>query len=482
MTEPERPSRPSPTDEVPETRAPVIPEEPSKEALSQAPRRASKPGPQGTVRMSASDIPANRKTASGTIITGPSGRSTATSLGPARKSRLDTIRHTLMSVLPPIPKSFSGAPILALSGVGFVLLIAFVFLAATNRLPASIKSFSWGKTAPTEEAFIPPPVPADAEIVDDLVGPSAEPGRANVGRGVLSIPKTFTAMKDGGFDFVIHFNGNTELAVESYEVSLLDAVVMVVNLGNGSGVYEDFYQNPDNLERVLQRVPEIMKKRGLENAHIKRLALVGWSAGYGAIVKILEHKQHADLVDAVILLDGLHTSYKPGTTIPEASNIQGVIDFAERAKTGEKLLVITHSNIQPIGYLGVHETVDFLLTQVNVERHEAHAQTTLPNLVAAKGVLPKDELRALELKTEARQGSLIVRGFGGDQAAHHISHLLQMSEIALPELAKRWAPPPSPEASATVDVTVASAAPSAAASASAAPVASASAQGSASAP
>ena len=476
MTESERPSGPSPTDEGEETRDPVIPVEPSKEELAKAPRKREKGGPQGTVRMMAGDIPANRKSKDSSLISATMGRSTSTSAGPPRKSRIDTIRHTLMSVLPPIPKSFSSGPILALSGIGFLLLIAFVILAATNRLPDGIKRFSWGHEAPTEEAFVPPPVPPDAELVDDLVGPSAEPGRANVGRGVLSIPKTFTAMKDGGFDFVIHFNGNTELAVESYEVSLLDAVVMVVNLGNGSGVYENFYQNPDNLQRVLDRVPEIMKKRGLPNAHIKRLALVGWSAGYGAIVKILEHPQHADLVDAVILLDGLHTSYKPGTTIPEAANIMGVIKFAERAKAGEKLLVITHSNIEPIGYLGVHETTDFLLSQVGVERHDASAQTTLPNLAAAKGVLPKDELRALVLTSEARSGGLIVRGFGGNQAAHHISHLLQMSETALPELAKRWAPQDAAEPLATVEVS------SEPAPADSAPADSASAQGSASAP
>ncbi len=437
----------------------MMPSEPTKVELERAAFKSRRSGPGGTVRMAAKDVPANR---SGTIRmsasdvpanrTGPrdaGGRETSTSLTPQRKSRIDTIRQTLLSILPPIPKSIAGLPVMALVGVALFAIGSFVFLAATGRLPDGMKRFNWARAAPTTEEFIPPPVPPNAEVVDDLVGPSAEPGRAHVGRGVLSIPKTFTAMKDGGFDFVIHFNGNTELAVESYEVALLDTVVLVVNLGNGSGVYEDRFQNPDNLETILRRVPEIMRSRGLENAHIRRLALVGWSAGYGAIVKILEHPKHAELVDAVILLDGLHTSFRLGTTQVDGGNIAGVTRFAERAKAGEKLLVITHSNIQPGGYLGVKETTDYLLSQVGVERHEASATTTLPGLVAAKGVLPKDELRALELRTEARVGSLVVRGFGGDQAAHHVSHLLQMSEIALPELAKRWAPPADPAEAAS---------------------------------
>ena len=257
---------------------------------------------------------------------------------------------------------------------------------------------------------------------------------------MLQIPKTFTAMEDGGFDMVVHFNGNTELVLESYEVALLDTVVLVVNLGSGSGIYEEQYTNPEALNRILDKVPKVLESRGLKDAHIRRVALSAWSAGYGAVVKSLSHPAHAERVDAVILLDGLHSSYKPGTTEVEGLLIEPVLRFAERAKTGEKLLVITHSNIKPEGYLGVRETVDYLLGRMSLERHEAKATSSIPRLRAAKGVLPEDDLRPLELRTEVREGSFIVRGFGGDQPAHHISHLMQMSVLALPELAKRWEP------------------------------------------
>jgi hypothetical protein len=325
-------------------------------------------------------------------------------------------------------------------GLGATVLVV---LALAGRLPEGIARRLPFVDRGGEEALVPPPLPENAELADDLVGPpSAEPGRTNVGRGVLSIPKTFTATGDGSFDLVIHFHGNTELALASYEVALLDAVVLVVNLGNGSGVYEDHYANPESLERVFERVPKIVQARGLENARIRHVALVGWSAGYGAIIKALGHRPHFDRVDAIVLLDGLHTSYLPGTDQVDGAPITNVERFMEQAKRGEKLAVLTHSNIRPSGYLGVRETADFLLGRLGVERHEASAQTTLPQFRAAVGVLPRDELRALELRSEARMGSLVVRGFGGDSAAHHISHLLQMSEIALPELAKWWAPKP----------------------------------------
>ncbi|MBL8744444.1 MAG: hypothetical protein JNK04_25225 [Myxococcales bacterium] len=374
------------------------------------------------------------------------GRSTASSVtGGQRKSRLSIVRETLLSALPPIPKSIAalGGPLVAIILVVGIALSAVVFLAAIGRLPEGIaRRLPFTEPKPREGDVPAPPskVIVIEDELDEVMPPSAKPGRTSVGRAVLQIPKTFTAMEDGGFDMVVHFNGNTELVLESYEVALLDTVVLVVNLGSGSGIYEEQYTNPEALNRILDKVPKVLESRGLKDAHIRRVALSAWSAGYGAVVKSLSHPAHAERVDAVILLDGLHSSYKPGTTEVEGLLIEPVLRFAERAKTGEKLLVITHSNIKPEGYLGVRETVDYLLGRMSLERHEAKATSSIPRLRAAKGVLPEDDLRPLELRTEVREGSFIVRGFGGDQPAHHISHLMQMSVLALPELAKRWEP------------------------------------------
>jgi len=376
---------------------------------------------------------------------GGPGRSTASSLTGQRKSRLSVVRDTILSALPPIPKSLAalGGPIIVIVLVLGIAVAAVAFLAATGRLPEGITRrlpFTEQKQAPGDVPAPPSKVIIIEDEIDDIMPPSAKPGRTSVGRAVLQIPKTFTAMDDGGFDLVVHFNGNTDLVLESYEVALLDTVVLVVNLGSGSGVYEENYTNPAALQRVFDKVPKVLEARGLKNAHLRRVALSAWSAGYGAVVKSLSHPAHAERVDAVILLDGLHSSYKPGTAEVEGLLIEPVLRFAERAKKGERLLVITHSNIKPEGYLGVRETVDYMLGKLSLERHEASSSSSIPRLRAAKGVLPEGDLRPLELRTEVRVGGLIIRGFGGDQPAHHISHLMQMSVLALPELAKRWAP------------------------------------------
>ncbi len=389
--------------------------------------------------MWADDVPAARRS--------PTVR-TSTSFAPGRKSRvsivresLSALRESLLSRLPPLPKSLAAmtAPVAALVVIGVVGVTLVVWMAFTGRLPGVAGGMLGGDPPKTAE-LTPPPLSDRVELDDEeLAGPSAKPGRANVGRGVLAIPPTFRAKEDGAFDLVVHFHGNTELAVESYEVALLDTVVLVINMGNGSGIYEERFGNPDSLSRILERVPQILERRGLKGAAVRRVALAAWSAGYGAVIRTLEHRPHAERVDAVLLLDGLHTSYKEGTREVEAASLASTEAFARRAMAGEKLLVITHSNIEPVGYLGVRETVDFLLGRLDLERSAVSMKTEIPALQAAKGVLPKDDLRPLELRSEVRSGSLVVRGFGGDQAAHHISHLMQMSQLALPELAKRWA-------------------------------------------
>lgn len=374
-------------------------------------------GPSNTIRMSAARL----------------------SIDGGRKTRLSVLRESILSRLPSIPISriAQSGPlsILALVLLGAVAVVVVMW--STGRMPAGLASVLHLQQK-NANAITPPPLPSIEVAVDENPFPELRRGRAPMSGGVLYIPSSFTARADGAFDLVIHFHGNTELVTESYETSQLDAVVAVLNLGTGSGRYEERFENPAALAEVLARTTDSLAERGLPHPKLRRLALVGWSAGYGAVVRILEHPDDADRVDAVLLLDGLHVSYREGTHDVEEAKIAGVIRYAERAKRGEKLFLVNHSDIEPQGYLGVHETVDFLLGRIGVERKPAEGTTTLPHLVSMEGVLPKDELKPLVLTSEAIGGGVVVHGYAGNDKATHIEHLVQMSQLALPVLQKRW--------------------------------------------
>ena len=266
-------------------------------------------------------------------------------------------------------------------------------------------------------------------------------GRSPLAGGLLTLPPAF-ASADGRYDLVIHFHGNTDLVEESYARTPLNAAVVIMNLGNGSGPYEDRFANPLALPEVLGRVQAMLEKRGLRSPVLHRVALTAWSAGYGAVLRILEQPALADQIDAVVLLDGIHCGYKPNSTTLQLDRIAPFERFARAAIDHGKLFSITHSEITPIGkYAGTRETTGALLQLVGVPRTPGGEAPPPVALTSIDGVIARKSLRPLLPRSDTRAGGLHVRGYVGDQPEHHTMHLIEMSETALPDLMQHWAPP-----------------------------------------
>ncbi|EYF03933.1 Hypothetical protein CAP_5034 [Chondromyces apiculatus DSM 436] len=264
-------------------------------------------------------------------------------------------------------------------------------------------------------------------------------GRDFIGGGFLSLPRAFSSA-DGGYDLVVHFHGNTQLVEESYHASGLDAAVLVLNHdGYGSGVYESRFYHPAVLTKILGEVQQALLARGLRGARLGRLALSAWSAGYGAVLRALARPELSERVDAVLLLDGIHCGYDQQRA-PALDKLEPIVRFAERAVAGERLLSLTHSEIQPDGdYAGTREVTDALLARLGVRRSPLMEAPPLPALASLRGILPAKQIQALTPLTQAHVGGLWVRGYDGSREQHHAMHLGQMSVTALPDLVRAWA-------------------------------------------
>jgi hypothetical protein len=238
---------------------------------------------------------------------------------------------------------------------------------------------------------------------------------------------------------VIHFHGNTDLVEQSLAYTKIGAVFVPQNYGAGSGPYESRFATADALPSILDRVQAAMVKRGLAGARLGRLALIAWSAGYGAVLRILERPELAEKLDAVILLDGLHIGRVPGHRAPAADQIAPYERFARWATEGRKLFTVTHSEIVPDAFAGAHETADVLLARLGVPRCADGEEAAVPDIPAAEGVLSKRLRVPLQPLTVADRGRFTVRGYAGDGPEHHVYHLLEMASIALPDLAAWWA-------------------------------------------
>jgi hypothetical protein len=284
----------------------------------------------------------------------------------------------------------------------------------------------------------PPAAPATAPLNEPADAHLDRSWRAPLAGGLLVFPPSFHS-EDGYYDLVLHLNGNTDLVEESFGYAGLNAVVVILNLGVGSGVYEDRFADPAAFDLILSRAQNVMTERGLENAHLGRVALAGWSSGYGGVVTLLNHEQVFDRIDAIMLLDAIHCGFDGWFPRRLKSwQIEPTRRFAKKAVEGKAMLSITHSEIETYGYLNAHKTTDLVLEAVGLPRVPTSQAQPMPVLQSMVGVLPKAKMVPLTPLTEVHKGGLHVRGYTGTGPITHMLHLIQMSTTALPDLVERW--------------------------------------------
>lgn len=244
-----------------------------------------------------------------------------------------------------------------------------------------------------------------------------------IAMGQLIMPSNKRFTRNGQFDVMFHFHGHEPARKEW--VTVMDGAVLVgIDLGLGSGPYETTFDAPDAFQRLVESVERaVAKKTGRAAAKARRIGLSGWSAGYGAIQKIIGQKYGKQRVDTVILLDGLHCGYQ-GQGL-NALQIRAFSDFARSAAEGRKLMFVSHSSIIPPGYASTTETANFLIHQVGGK----------PRASRGSGPL------GLELISRYTRGNFHVRGFSGNDKMDHCAHLGLYRDVLKVHVKPRWNTP-----------------------------------------
>jgi hypothetical protein len=220
-------------------------------------------------------------------------------------------------------------------------------------------------------------------------------------------------------ELVVHFHGAAWLAHQA--VAALDGctVAAVVNLGAGSGAYHRAFADAAAFDSLLAGISREVFATGGTAAPPARVTLVGFSAGHGAIRQILREPRHFALVTAVVLLDGMHTSYVPEGSLlatgggMDTTNLLAFADFARAAVRGDKRFVVTHSEIFPGTFASTTETADWLLAAIGVRR--------TPVLLWGP--------RGMQQLSEVRSGQFELLGFAGNSAPDHVDHLHAAPEM-----------------------------------------------------
>jgi hypothetical protein len=261
-------------------------------------------------------------------------------------------------------------------------------------------------------------------VVPVVERPANPPFRMHFGKADVYLP-TFFHPEDGKYDLIVHFHGMASVQESNIERSRLNAAIVSVTLGFGSGPYEDAYKDPLAFARLVSITTHFIEKSGhADHAHLGRLALSSWSAGYGAVAAILRQPANVNRLDALLMAEGPHSDYadKEHVLVDEAP-LAKYLRIARAARAGDKLFVMTHSAIHTDDYPGTTETIGELLKMASVDK------------------VPNDTVgpRGMNQIYESDSGDFHVKGYEGGGVKDHVDHIRAMGDTMYPYLKRRWA-------------------------------------------
>lgn len=249
--------------------------------------------------------------------------------------------------------------------------------------------------------------------------------------GSYLAPKAGFADEDGGVHVVFHFHA-PQMAGKDWQASGVNAVVIGCQFGMGTSAYSDAFADPTRFSRMIHEVLADLSRNSMKPLYAKRVSLVAWSAGFAAVSRILSVPKFYEMVDTVVLLDGIHSNYldpNPRTSGQGASRVDvrglsTLTKFAGDAKRGTKAMVITHSSIATPDYANTTEATEALLKQIDISatRHQA----------AIPGYLDMSETE------RADAGNLHMRGYTGKGKHDHINHLHLVKDVMIDFCVPRW--------------------------------------------
>jgi hypothetical protein len=247
-------------------------------------------------------------------------------------------------------------------------------------------------------------------VTDSITGPG--------GRAVrIFVPDRVTAREAA--TLVIHFHGAAWIPERSVADLQTNVVSAVVNLGAGSAAYDRAFSAPETFGQLLDSIAgHVVRSAGITVLD-DSVVLTAFSAGHGAVRAILRDSANFARVAAVLLLDGMHTSYVPERTVLadggalDETNLVVFAELSRAALAGTKRLLITHSEIFPGTFASTTETADWLLRELDLARTR----------------VLKWGPRGMQQLSEVASGAFVLQGYAGNSAPDHVDHFHAMPEL-----------------------------------------------------
>jgi|GEM_PF-4656889 len=229
--------------------------------------------------------------------------------------------------------------------------------------------------------------------------------------GKVLLPAGIALPPDGGYDLLVHFHG-AEPVRKMITPLGLGIVIAVFDIGTLSGGYDRAFAAPGTFDAMLASISrEVSIETNHPAARPRNIVLTSWSAGYGAIRRIIAPGR--DDIDAVVLIDSLYASHASGTDEPDPAELAPFAALARSAARGGPIFVVTHSSVPTNGYASTVDTATFLLRDVGLDAALDEPPQADPfGLIRAKD-----------------RNHFFVRGYAGGDAAAHCAQLRLLPDM-----------------------------------------------------
>ncbi len=222
--------------------------------------------------------------------------------------------------------------------------------------------------------------------------------------------------REGLVNVVLHLHGAPSVIESALVDAKWPAVLIEFNRKGLSSVYTKPFADRTLFPRLLDRTLKAFAEAKLADApRLGKVAVSSFSAGFGGVRELLKVPEHFERIDTLILADSLYCGYEgdPAAKKVDPALMAGFREFARKAASGSKTLVVTHSAQVPEGYGSTTETADDLIevvggkpTPARVDRGSGWVQVR-----------------------EFRKGGLVVLGFEGVGPEDHMRHLRRIATI-----------------------------------------------------
>lgn len=229
--------------------------------------------------------------------------------------------------------------------------------------------------------------------------------------GKVLIPAGMELPPDGGYDVLAHFHGAEPIRKLITPMGL-GFVIATFDIGTLSGGYDRAFSAPGTFDAMLAAISrEVSVVTNHPAARPRSIILSSWSAGYGAVRRIIAPGR--DDIDAVVLIDSLYSSFASGAETPDPNELAPFAALARSAARGGPLLFVTHSSVATNGYSSTVDTASFLLRDVGLDDALSVPPETDPfGLIRARD-----------------RNHFFVRGYAGTDAAAHCAQLRLLPDI-----------------------------------------------------